>query len=449
MEFPVVSIVGRPNVGKSSLLNRLASRRLSIVDPEAGVTRDRVSAVVAWKGTTFELVDTGGMTFERPRDPITEQVSRQIELAIAQADLILFVVDAKDGITPTDRDIANSLRPLEKPVLVVANKADNDALELAASEFYRIGLGEPIPVSALHGIGRTDLLSRIAEHLPESFAEPAEPKLKLALVGRQNSGKSTLINTLAREERAIVSEVPGTTRDSYDVRIKWNEHEFLAIDTAGIKKQARIKSSVEFYSFHRSQRAIRRADVVLLIIDATQEISKVDKQTAAYIREQFKPSIIAVNKWDLTEDIPTKRYLVYIQDQLPGLSRAPASFISAKTGFNVWETVKLAFSLYEQWRTRVSTGQLNSVVRRLIEKRAPRPTKNRTAKIYYATQVSVSPPSIVLFVNHPSLFPESYLRYLVNGLQESFPFAEVPLKLIVRKRTGRQRIPTARGERTG
>jgi len=443
MEFPVVSIVGRPNVGKSSLLNRLVSRRISIVDPEAGVTRDRVSAVVKWKDTEFELVDTGGMTFDRSRDPMAEKVRRQIELAIVQADLILFVVDAKDGISPSDQDIANLLRGQEKPLLLVANKADNDALELAATEFHRVGLGEPIAVSALHGIGRTALLDRIAEHLPKVSSAPSEPVLKLALVGRQNSGKSTLINTLAREERAIVSEVPGTTRDSYDVRMKWKERELLAIDTAGLKKRSSIKSSVDFYSSHRSQRSIRRADVVLLIIDATQEISSVDKKTAAYIREQFKPCIVTVNKWDLVEEVPTGKYVAYIEDRLPGLARSPISFISAKTGFNAWQTVDLAFSLFEQWKTRVSTGQLNGVVQGLVKKKAPRHSKNRTAKLYYATQVSVSPPAIVLFVNYPSLFPESYLRYLESGLQEAFPFAEVPLKLIVRKRTGRQRAPAA------
>ena len=449
MEFPVVSIVGRPNVGKSSLLNRLASRRISIVDPEAGVTRDRVSAVVSWKDVQFELVDTGGMTFERPQDPIGEQVPRQIELAIAQADLILFVVDAQDGLTPADREIANSLRGLGKPLLLVANKADNNALELAAAEFHQIGLGEPCTISALHGTGRTMLLDRIAEHLPTAAPAPAEPVVKLAVVGRQNSGKSTLINTVAREERAIVSEMPGTTRDSYDVRIRRNGRELVAIDTAGLKKKSSIKSSLEFYSFHRSERSVRRADVVLLIIDATQEISSVDKKTAAYIRAHLKPAIITVNKWDLAEDVATERYLAYVQDRLPGLARAPVSFISAKTGFNVWETVELAFSLCEQSRTRVSTGQLNSVVQALGGKRTPRRTKNREGKIYYATQVSVSPPTIVLFVNYPSLFTESYLRYIENGLQESLPFSEVPLKLIVRKRTGRERVRSAGRERSG
>ncbi|MCF6157935.1 MAG: ribosome biogenesis GTPase Der [wastewater metagenome] len=436
MILPVVAIVGRPNVGKSSLLNCLAKRKISIVEPTSGVTRDRISTEIHHEDRVFELVDTGGMGV-KDVDGLTEEIETQIEIALYKADVVLFVVDTRDGITSLDLMVAEKLRRLNKKVLLVANKVDTPKLEYLISEFHKLGFGEPIPVSATEGYGRTDLLDRVVSLLPPPSRELVFPEsiIKLAIVGKRNAGKSTLINTLAREQRVIVSEVPGTTRDSIDVRFEMDTKQFLAIDTAGVRKKRQVKESIEFYSMARSERSIRRADVVLLLIDATVSVSEVDKKLGDYIISEYKPCIIVINKWDLVHDVETEKYDHYFYKSLPGLSFSPISFISAKNNEHVIETIQLAEELYKQARTRVTTSELNQAIEEALALHRPTRRKTKTPKIYYATQVDVAPPTFILFVNDPKLFDKDYERYLSNQLRNKLPFPEIPLKFHFKART--------------
>jgi len=436
MDIPIVAIVGRPNVGKSSLLNCLAKKAVSIVDPVAGTTRDRVSAFLEYRGREFELVDTGGMGHVDPQ-LLAGEIEAQIEVALRRADLILFVTDAKDGLTPFDRVIAGRLRTLSKPILLVANKVDSPRDEAGVGEFQELGLGEPSLTCALEGVGRSDLLDRVVETLPQAPQAAHEaPVMKLAILGRQNAGKSTLVNTLAGEERVIVSEMPGTTRDAIDVQFTLGDRKFIAIDTAGVRKKARLKERVDFYSLARAERSIRRADVVLLLIDAQAEVTEVDKKIARHMEEQVKPSIIAVNKWDVVKGIEPDRYVEYVRDRLPALSFAPLSFISGKTGLNVKETTALAQELYEQANVRVNTARINEVIVKAVAARSPAPMGRRLPRIYYGTQIGTAPPTIVLFVNDPALFLAVYARYLMNCFREELPFSEVPIRLYLRSHRG-------------
>ncbi|MFQ5862957.1 MAG: ribosome biogenesis GTPase Der [Candidatus Brocadiales bacterium] len=432
---PVVAIVGRPNVGKSSIFNRLVRRRIAIVDPTSGVTRDRVSAEMAHGGKRFELMDTGGIGIQDVKGKeMAHLVEEQIEIALDKASIVVFVVDVRDGLMPLDRVVAERLRHVHKPVLLVANKVDDPGLVSLKAEFFKLGFGEPLAFSALQGLGRVELLEEITALVPFEAAVPGEPQMRLAVVGRRNVGKSTLINTLAREERMIVSEIPGTTRDSVDVRFELDGKVFVAIDTAGVRKKRQVEGSVEFYGLARAKRSVRRANVVLFLLDATDEVSQVDKRLGAYIAEQFRPCIIVVNKWDLAGDTDTEEFVRYVRYMLPGLSYAPISFISAKNADNVVDTVGLAEELYRQTSTRVGTSELNKVVGDVFAERSPKRKWGREAKVYFATQVTVAPPTFVLFVNYPSLFDASYERYLANRLREKFPFSEVPLKFFFRER---------------
>ncbi len=355
MTVPVVAIVGRPNVGKSSLFNWLAGRRIAIVDPTAGVTRDRVSTLLK-VGTRFvELVDTGGMGVADV-DNLTEHIERQIAAAIDQAHVILFVVDGRSGVMGLDEEVARRLRNVNKPVLCVANKCDTEVIDPQAAEFYKLGRGKLVCVSAQQNRGREGLLAQIKERLPAREALESEPKdvaLKLAIVGRRNTGKSTFINSLAESERIIVSEVPGTTRDSIDVRFERDGKTFLAIDTAGVRKKKSIQNDIEFYSLARAERSIRRADVVLLFFDPRMRVSKVDKQLADYILEQHKPAIFVVNKWDLMVPMPTGKMGDYIRSTFPSLDFVPIAFITAKAGKNVHAVLNLAQHLHKQASARV------------------------------------------------------------------------------------------------
>lgn len=436
MTIPTVTIVGRPNVGKSSLLNCLAKRRISIVEPTSGVTRDRVAAEIQYKDYVFELIDTGGMGVEDV-DGLTDEIEAQIEIALLQADIILFVVDVRDGVTPLDVMVTEKLRRLKKKVLIIANKVDTPKFEYHVPDFNKLGFGEPLPMSALEGFGRSELLDRVISLLPKPCPEsiPTEPLMKLAIVGKRNAGKSTLMNTLAREQRVIVSEVAGTTRDSVDVRFEIAGKQFLAIDTAGVRKKRQVKDSIEFYSMARAERAIRRADVVLFLIDATLKISEVDKKLGDYIVTEYKPCIIVINKWDLAHGTETQKFNDYIYKCLPGLSFAPISFISAKNNEHVMEMVHLALELYEQAKTRVTTSELNQALEEALSLHRPTRRKVKSPKIYYTTQVSVSPPTFVLFVNDPKLFDSDYERYLSNQLRSKLPFSEVPMKFHFRART--------------
>jgi GTP-binding protein len=434
----VVAIVGRPNVGKSSLFNWLAGRRIAIVDPTAGVTRDRVSTPLEVGGRHLELVDTGGIGIEDV-DDLTAQIERQIELAINQAQLLLFVVDGRAGVAPLDEDVAERLRHVHKPVVLVANKCDSPEMDLHTAEFYKLGQGRPLCVSAQQNRNRQALLEQVLEKLPPGTEEaPGDVALKLAIVGRRNTGKSTFINCLADGERVIVSEVPGTTRDSIDVRFERDGLVFLAIDTAGVRKKRSLASDVEFYSLARAERSIRRADVVLLFFDAKLKISKVDKQLAEYVLEQHKPAIFVVNKWDLLKQhLRTGQMADYLHRTFPNLDFVPLAFITAKEGKNVRAVLNLAQALHKQASHRVGTGDLNRVLRQALESSPPPLRQNRRAKVFYATQVAANPPTIVLFTNDPALFDNTYQRYLVKTFRDQLGFGEVPIKLHLRaKRQG-------------
>jgi GTP-binding protein len=431
---PTVALVGRVNVGKSTLFNRLAGRRLSIVDPTPGVTRDRLITTITHEGRRFELVDTGGVA-SPDAESLRLDVEHQLDVALRRADLVLFLVDVRAGELPLDREVARRLRALGKPMILVANKAETPQLMEQAAEFFALGLGEPAVVSAAEGLGRGDLLDRITALLPESTpADVEEEEFALALVGRRNVGKSTFVNQLAREERVIVSEMPGTTRDSVDVRFEVDGRSYLAIDTAGLRRRGRLDDSVEFYSIARTRRAIRRADVVLLLLDVTQPVGHLEKQLAGTIEEHRKPVVLVLNKSDLTEGHDPNEFVKYLGRTLPGFDYAPVALISARDGVGVLDTLALARDLYRQASTRVTTGELNRVVERAMRVRGPHRSGRRPPKILYATQASVRPPTIVLFVNDPTIFPDTFTRFLANQLREHLPIAEVPLKIVYRAR---------------
>lgn len=435
MAVPIVAIVGRPNVGKSSLLNWLAGRRISIVDPTAGVTRDRVATLVDAGDRYFELVDTGGIGIE-DADNLTAEVEKQIALALDSADVVLFVVDARAGVVPLDQEVGRRLRSLDKPVILVVNKVDAESLLPKANDFYELGRGRPVCVSAEQRLGKKELFAAILKRLPPDDGTPAPPKevnLKLAIVGRRNVGKSTFINSLADSERVIVSEVAGTTRDSVDVRFERDGKTFIAIDTAGVRKKKSIGSNLEYYSLARAERSIRRADVVLLFFDPRLRISQVDKKLTDYILQQQKPAIFVVNKWDLVRDqMPTERLATYIRQVFPMLDYVPIAFITAKKGKNVHALLNLAQNLHKQASARIGTGDLNRVLEEALAAQAPPMRQNRRPKIYFATQVATNPPTVVLFTNGPQLFDNTYQRYLLKYFRDRLPFHEVPIKLYLR-----------------
>jgi GTPase len=446
---PVVAIIGRPNVGKSSLFNWLSGRRIAIVDPTAGVTRDRVSSLVKINERFVELMDTGGMGIQDV-DNLTVQVERQIETAIEQAQVILFVVDVRDGVMPLDEEVARRLRYVTKPVICVANKCDSPELDPEAAEFYKLGRGKLVCVSAHQKRGRRELLDLVSERLPPPEADEADPEtvaMKLAIVGRRNTGKSTFINSLAESERMIVSEVPGTTRDSVDVRFERDGMAFVAIDTAGVRRKGSISSDIEFYSMARAERSVRRADVVLLFHDPRVRISKVDKQLADYVLDQHKPAIFVVNKWDLMVPMPTSKFGIYIRATFPNLDFVPIAFITAKSGKNVQTVLNLAQNLYKQASARVSTGDVNRVLRHALAESPPPLRQNRRPKIFYATQVAANPPTIVLFTNGPELFDNTYQRYLIKTFRDRLPFTEVPIKLHLRHKRRNEEPPPEEPEK--
>jgi GTP-binding protein len=436
MTVPQAAIVGRPNVGKSSVFNWLAGRRIAIVDDVAGVTRDRLCQLVDHEGRYFELVDTGGIGIEDV-DNLTAEVERQISAAIDSAQVILFVVDTRSGVTPLDELVASRLRGVDKPILCLANKTDDVKWDPQADEFYRLGIGKLIKIS-VHQDRNKDVLTRlILERLPvnEEAADTAEPEMKVALVGRRNVGKSTFINSLIHADRMIVSEVPGTTRDSVDVRFELDGKSFLAIDTPGLRKTKSMKTDIEYYGLQRAQRSVRRADVVLMLFDASQRISKVDKQLCQYIAEQHKPCVFVVNKWDLmVEHMPTERWVDYLRDNFRTMHHVPIAFVTGQTGKNMKALINHAQMLFKQSRQRVGTGELNRIVRRALEHHAPPLHKHRRPKIYYATQVGTQPPTIVLMCNMPKAFSLDYRRYLLSVFRDHLSFGEVPIKLYLHRR---------------
>ena len=444
--LPRLAIVGRPNVGKSTLANRMTGSRVSIVEPTAGVTRDRVAVPARIQGSSaerwVEVVDTGGIGIV-DRDDLGPQVEEQIATAIATADVVLWLVDVRDGITPLDQEVARRLRGISLPVLLVVNKVEGRKLEWDVDAFRRFGVGEgPFAISAQNGEGLEPLYDRILELLPATDAaaespddDPSRPKpvMRLAVVGQRNAGKSTLINALAREERMIVSEVPGTTRDAVDVLFERDGRSFVAIDTAGVRRKRSHQDAIDFYSDARAHKSIRRADVVVLLFDVTQRLASIDKDLARYALDHHKPVILAANKWDLVENLAPEDFREYIEQEMPALAFAPVIFLSAKETRGVDEIVELSLELHEEAQVRVSTGELNRVLSRALEARAP--TKSaHAARIRYATQTGVRPPTFVLFVNDKRHFTKDYIRYLGNRLRDELPFREIPLRIVLRDR---------------
>lgn len=441
-----IVIVGRPNVGKSSLFNMLCGRSLSIVDPTPGVTRDRLRAFAELAGGRHvEMIDTGGYGIDDAQN-LTAEVERQIAMGLAEADLVMFVIDAQAGVTPLDQQIARMLRSADtgKPIMLVANKVDGEGQEPLAFEAMRLGFGEPETVSATTRYRRTLLSEAIEDRLRRldrehrsgsAGGERPEEGLRLAVVGKRNSGKSTLINGWAGEPRVIVSELEGTTRDSVDVRMEIGGRLITAIDTAGVRKRKSLQDDIEFFSYHRSLRSVRRADVVVLVLDAMAPVSQVDKQLSNEIQKHFKPCVIAVNKWDLaSEKSNQEAYLDYVDRQLKGLNYCPIAFISAVKSEGLTDVLAMAANLHEQAGHRVTTGELNRIIEEIMETSNPVSKAGKRGRIYYATQISVHPPTIALWVNNPDLFDSNFQRFLLNRFRDVLPFSEVPIRLLIRQR---------------
>lgn len=437
MAKPVVAVVGRPNVGKSTFFNYVIGRRISIVEDTPGVTRDRIYAEAEWRNRKFTLIDTGGLE-PFSEDKIMQQMKRQAEIAIEMADVIVFLVDVKDGMTATDKEIATLLRKSSKPVLLVVNKVDRVGEPPAEMyEFYNLAIGDLIPVSSIHGLGMGDLLDEIFAHFPETDEEEYDEEIiKVAVVGKPNSGKSSLINRVLGEERVIVSDIPGTTRDAIDTYVVNGEDKYVFIDTAGIRRQSKITENIEKYSAIRSWTAIERADVCLIMIDAQDGVTEQDTKIAGYAHEQGKASIIVVNKWDLIEKETgtLEEYRKVVLEKLGFMMYAPIMFVSVKTGQRVDKVFELIKSVANQSAMRISTGMLNDLLNEAVAMVQPPSDKGKSLKIYYITQIGVKPPTFVIFVNNLEIFHYSYERYLENQLRKSFGFEGTPIRFIHREK---------------
>lgn len=436
MGKPIVAIVGRPNVGKSTLFNIFANSRISIVEDTPGVTRDRLYADTEWLDNEFMMVDTGGIEIMNT-DKIAVSIRQQAQIAIAEADVILFVCDARAGITHEDAEVAKMLRQSKKPIVLAINKADSPKQEMEIFEFYNLGIGEPIPVSAANHLGLGDLLDAVVEKFPETSAygeDGNEDEIKVALIGRPNVGKSSIFNTLVGEERSIVSDVAGTTRDAIDTPVIREGQKFLFIDTAGMRRKARIDEPTEKYSIIRSLRAVDRSDVVLMVIDAIDGVTEQDKKIAGYAHEAGKGIVLVVNKWDLydKDNTSTLRYTENLRRELVFMQYAPVVFVSAMTKQRIHRLPEVIHYVAEQNAMRISTSVLNQVVEDAIAINPPPTEKGQRLKILYATQVKIKPPTFVIFVNEPEIMHFSYQRYLENKLREAFGFEGTPLQMIIR-----------------
>lgn len=497
MPIPRIAIVGRPNAGKSSLMNMIARSKVSIVDPTPGVTRDRVAAIVDLTGPrgvndpkkTVEIMDTGGFGVYAAEGErfdeigadlatLTHDIESQIAAAVEGADLILFAVDAQAGVTPHDLQIAKLLREgklgagreaakkgpkgqstkglqdkalkaARPPIQIVATKVDGPKWEAHAHELSGLGFGEPLMVSSMNNYMRREFLESLYELTPDSAIGPEQEvraDLMLAIVGKRNAGKSTLVNTLAGEPRVIVSEIAGTTRDAIDVRFEFDGKTMIAIDTAGVRRKKSFQNMIEHWAFDRAVKAIERADVILLLIDATEKISQVDEQIAAVAAKSWKPTIIVVNKWDLADGqigrddkpVTVGKYEDYLRKELKALAFAPIAFMCGADGTNVRETIELAFEMKQQSCERVTTGKLNRLIREIVTRQGPTDTMGTQAKVFFVAQTATNPPTITMVVNHPELFRPNYQRFLINRLREETPFVEVPLRLVVRARRQRE-----------
>ena len=434
MSKPIVAIVGRQNVGKSTLLNRMVGKPIAIVADLPGTTRDRIFADVSWQGAGFTIVDTGGLEL-RPQSTMAQEVREQVEAAITEADAIIFLVDVRDGIIPSDSEIADMLRQSSKPIVLVANKADNAKLETGAVEFYQLGLGEPLVISAYHGRGIAELLDEIITLLPALPPIKVEPEvMKVAIVGRPNVGKSMLLNALLGGERAIVDDVPGTTRDAIDTMLDFNGQSVLLIDTAGIRRRGRLGVGVERYSVLRALRAIDRADIALLVLDATELVTAQDMHIAGYIQQAAKGIVLVVNKWDLVADGNIKEYHKYIRRQIKFMSYASVLCISAKFGQGVDKVMPEARQVYQERLKRLPTAAVNSVVQQAVAAHSLPRSGTKQLKVLYATQAEVNPPTFIFFVNDVGLIHFSYRRYLENKLRQSFGFAGTSIRLVFKTR---------------
>lgn len=453
MRKPVVALVGRPNVGKSTLFNRLAGERLAVVDGVPGTTRDRLVADADWNGVFFNIVDTGGI------DPVAgsrlqplsigsadfiESIRFQAEVAIRESDAVLFLTDAESGVTPADEEVAQILRRYQvdkdgqpwPPVLLAVNKADSPARRDMAYQFYELGMGEPYPISAIHGTGTGDLLDALVAVLPESQEQEEDESVKIAIVGKPNAGKSSLLNQLLGETRAIVSPIPGTTRDAVDTSMEYEGIPITLIDTAGIRRRGKIEPGVEKYSVLRSLQAIERADVSLLLVDATSGITSQDTHIAGFILDAWKSAVVLVNKWDLVEkdSFTMDGYTQHIRQELNFMDYVPVLFISAKTGQRVERVLPIALRVQEERLVRLSTSQLNQILHNAQDAHPAPSVGGRQFKIYYGTQVRSDPPTFLIYVNDPKLAHFSYVRYLENRMREQYPFIGTPIHLVFKAR---------------
>lgn len=452
MTKPIVALVGRPNVGKSTFFNRLVGEKMAIVDEIPGTTRDRLLGEAEWCGVAFDVVDTGGIDpSEGGTTPLSvgsadyiKQIRFQAELAIHDADVVLFITDAESGVTPADQEVANILRRNQKktpqgmrpPILLVVNKADNNSLREQALGFYELGLGEPYPISAVHGTQTGDLLDAVVALFPKEEAGEDTESVKIAIVGKPNAGKSSLLNRLVGEERAIVSPIPGTTRDAVDTQITFNDLPITLIDTAGIRRRGKVVPGIEKYSVIRAMRAIERSDVALLVVDATTGITAQDAHIAGYILESWKSAVILVNKWDLIEkdSYTMPEYEKSIRNELKFIEYAPVLFISAKTGQRVDEVLPLALRVQEERILRLTTSQINRILHNAQDEHPAPSHAGRGLKMLYGTQVRSDPPTFLIYVNDPKLGHFTYERYLLNSIRKQFPFLGTPIRLVFKSR---------------
>src|SRR5579862_530084 len=438
---PVVVIVGRPNVGKSTLFNRIIGRRAAVVEDTPGITRDRLYAEATWAGCTFTVVDTGGIIFGED-DPLAVQIRVQANVALSEADVVIFLVDAEAGVNPNDVDLANALRGIKAPVFLASNKADNAHRDQFVNEFYQLGVGDELfAVSALHGRGVADLLDRVVAALPPSErVDDQREELRLAIIGRPNVGKSSLVNAFTGEQRMIVSSIAGTTRDAIDTELEYRGEKVRLIDTAGIRRRGKIQGSVEYYMVDRAQKAIDRADCALIVVDGSEGLTDGDKRIMKLAHDAGKACVFAVNKWDLKEPpdgLPGKKsllkkdFLKIIKNEIPELSYATAGFTSAAESAGLEPILDEVIRAQEAYTFRVSTGQLNRLIQEAVFSR-PYSTKGRVLKIYYSTQVSSRPPTFALFCNDPTIMHFSYERYLLNKIREAFPLEGTPIRIVAR-----------------
>ncbi len=441
-KLPRVVIVGRPNVGKSSLFNRIAGKRVAVVQEKPGITRDRLYEQAEWNGRRFEIVDTGGILFGDD-DPLVEQIRVQAEIALSEADVVVFVVDAVDGVVPPDEQLAEALRSIEAPVLVAVNKSDSAERDALATDFYRLGIGEVFPISALHNRGIAQLLDKISERLPAETTPQDDSErsaVRIAIVGRPNVGKSSILNALSGQQRVIVSEIPGTTRDAVDMQIEICGEPVVLVDTAGIRRRGKIQGSVEYYMVLRAERAMQRSDVAMIVLNGSEHVADGDKRIAKAAHDLGKACVLCVNKWDLVEPpdgLPQrrsqakKRFANDLRDQLPEVGYAPICFVSAAHATGLKAAVEACLEGAENQQFRIPTGALNRLIREAVFER-PLTRKGKSFKIYYATQSGTAPPTFTLFCNDPDLVHFSYERYLLNSIRKQFPLEGAPIRLMFR-----------------